>query len=80
MTIGLQNTGEEDFEKVLETIDETLKRVAEEGFDQEKIEAVLHSYELGLKHKSANIGMNLIMSTTPYWNHAGSPLEYLEVN
>ena len=29
LTIGLQNTGEEDFEKVLETIDETLKRVAE---------------------------------------------------
>ena len=80
LTIGLQNTGEEDFEKVLETIDETLKRVAKEGFDQEKIEAVLHSYELGLKHKSANFGMNLIMSMTPYWNHAESPLEYLEVN
>jgi len=35
---------------------------------------------LSLKNKSANFGMNLIMSMTPYWNHAESPLDYLQVN
>ena len=80
LTIALQNVAEEDVEKILETIEETLKKVVEEGFEEEKIEAILHSYELSLKHKSASFGMNLIMSMTPYWNHAESPLDYLEVN
>ena len=80
LTIGLQNIAEKDTEKVLDTIEETLKKVVEEGFEADQIEAVLHSYELGLKHKSANFGMNLIMSMTPYWNHASNPLDYLEVN
>ena len=79
-TIGLQNIKHEDTEKILQVIDETVDKVIEEGFDEEKIEAVLHSYELSLKHKSANFGMNLIMSMTPFWNHAENPLNFLEVN
>jgi Zn-dependent M16 (insulinase) family peptidase len=80
LTIGLQNVAEEDIEKILTTIDETLHAVVEEGFEAEQVEAVLHSYELGLKHKSANFGMNLIMSMTPFWNHAERPMDYLQVN
>ena len=80
LTIGLQNVAEADVEEVVRVIEATLEQAAEEGFAQEKVEAVLHSYELSLKHKSANFGMNLIMSMTPFWNHAESPLDYLEVN
>lgn len=80
LTIGLQNVAEADTERVIEAIQDTLETVVREGFDDERIEAVLHSYELGLKHKSANFGMNLIMSLTPFWNHADSPLDFLEVN
>ena len=79
LTIGLQNVAEGDVDEVVRVIEATLERAAEEGFEQEKVEAVLHSYELSLKHKSANFGMNLIMSMTPYWNHAESPLDFLEV-
>jgi len=79
-TIGLQNIRQEDSEKILQVIDDTIDKVIEEGFDADKIEAVLHSYELSLKNKSANFGMNLIMSMTPFWNHAENPLNFLEVN
>jgi len=79
-TVGLQNINQNDTEVILKAIDDTIDKVIEEGFDQERIEAVLHSYELSLKHKSANFGVNLIMSLTPFWNHADSPLNYLEVN
>ena len=79
-TVGLQNIKAEDAETIIKAIEDTIDKVIEEGFDKERVEAVLHSYELSLKHKSANFGVNLIMSLTPYWNHAESPLSYLEVN
>ena len=79
-TVGLQNIRAEDAETIIKAIDDTMDKVIDEGFDTERVEAVLHSYELSLKHKSANFGVNLIMSLTPYWNHADSPLSYLEVN
>lgn len=79
-TIGLQNIKQEDTDQILQVIDDTIDKVIEEGFDADKIEAVLHSYELSLKHKSANFGMNLIMSMTPFWNHTENPLSFLEVN
>ena len=79
-TIGLQNIDIKDTDKILAVIDDTIDKVVKEGFESERIEAVLHSYELSLKHKSANFGVNLIMSLTPFWNHAENPLDYLEVN
>ena len=79
-TISLQNIDIKDSDKIQQVINETIDKVVQEGFDSERIEAVLHSYELSLKHKSANFGVNLIMSLTPFWNHADNPLDYLEVN
>jgi len=79
-TIGLQNIKREDTDKILHVIDKTIDGVIEDGFESDKIEAVLHSYELSLKHKSANFGMNLIMSMTPFWNHAENPIDFLQVN
>ena len=79
-TVGLQNIEAANTEAILAAIDDTIDKVIEEGFEAERVEAVLHSYELSLKHKSANFGVNLIMSLTPFWNHADTPLNYLEVN
>jgi len=79
-TVGLQNIDAKDVDMVIETIDSTIDQVVEEGFPQERIDAVLHSYELGLKHRSGNFGMNLIMSMTAFWNHSHDPVEYLRIN
>lgn len=79
-TIGLQNIDISEAESILKIIDDTIDKVVEEGFDDEKIEAILHSFELSLKNKSSNFGLNLIMSMTPFWNHAENPLDFMEVN
>jgi len=79
-TISLQNVDKNDVEKILTVIEETIEKSIVDGFAQERIDAVLHSYELALKHKSANFGVNLIMSLTPFWNHANNPIDYLEVS
>jgi Zn-dependent M16 (insulinase) family peptidase len=50
-TVGLQNIAAEDVEKVVKIIEDTLTSVVEEGFPEDRIAAVLHSYELSLKHR-----------------------------
>ena len=37
---------------VIERIDSTIDQVVEEGFPEERVNAVLNSYELSLKHRS----------------------------
>jgi Zn-dependent M16 (insulinase) family peptidase len=51
-TVGLQNIAQEDVDKVVNIIEDTLASVEAEGFPQQRIAAVLHSYELSLKHRS----------------------------
>jgi Zn-dependent M16 (insulinase) family peptidase len=51
-TVGLQNIAPEDVDKVVNIIEDTLAAVEAEGFPQQRIAAVLHSYELSLKHRS----------------------------
>ncbi len=51
-------------------IKSTFEKVVDEGFDQERIEAILHRTELALKTRSNNFGLNLIMALTPSANHA----------
>ncbi|XP_023336821.1 presequence protease, mitochondrial isoform X2 [Eurytemora carolleeae] len=79
-TVGLQNISSTDVNMIVEKIENTFDQVIKEGFSQDRIDAVLHSYELGLKHRSGNFGLNLIMNMTAYCNHSTEPLEYLRVN
>jgi len=79
-TVGLQNISADDVDMVVKTIDSTIDKVVEEGFPQDRIDAVLHSYELGLKHRAGNFGLNLIMSMTAFWNHSQDPVDYLRIN
>ncbi len=51
-TVGLQNIAPEDVDRVVNIIEDTLASVEAEGFPQQRIAAVLHSYELSLKHRS----------------------------
>jgi len=76
-TIGLQNIAESEVDKVLSIIDQTIDEVIEEGFPEERIQAVIHSVELALKHRSSNFGISLIMGMTPYWNHSDAPIDFL---
>ena len=42
----------QDVDMVIERIDSTIDQVVEEGFPEERVNAVLNSYELSLKHRS----------------------------
>jgi Zn-dependent M16 (insulinase) family peptidase len=51
-SVGLQNVRAEDLTTVHETIRSVLNNVYQKGFDDKKIEGILHQLELALKHVS----------------------------
>lgn len=79
-SIGLENIKREDIPNVHDIIEKTFKETAEKGFPQERIDAILHSIELSLKHVRGNFGLRLFMNLEPAWNHEGDVIDYLRVN
>eukprot|EP00095_Tigriopus_kingsejongensis_P001400 snap_masked-scaffold229_size244821-processed-gene-0.0 protein:Tk01400 transcript:snap_masked-scaffold229_size244821-processed-gene-0.0-mRNA-1 annotation:"hypothetical protein DAPPUDRAFT_310892" len=80
-TVGLQGIDIKRKDEIVGVIKKTFEQVVEEGFDPDRIKAILHQTELALKNKSNSFGLNLIMGLTPLWNHSDDcPLDALEVN
>jgi presequence protease len=78
--VGLNGVRQEDVPKVKEAIQASLQEVHKKGFDQHKIDGLLHQLELTLKHKTANFGMNLMQRLQPGWFNGVDPFESLEWN
>jgi Zn-dependent M16 (insulinase) family peptidase len=79
-SVGLQGISVDDVDKVKKIISETFEKVAEEGFPEQRIKAVLHQIELSLKHQSSNFGLSLMMHLMSPWIHDACPTSFLEVN
>nr|AYV89113.1 presequence protease, mitochondrial isoform X1 [Tetranychus truncatus] len=79
-SVGLQGIHANDCQKVKEIILKTFEKVAEEGFPQERIDALLHSIELSLKHQPGGFGLHLLMAIQGTWNHDGDPIGVLRIN
>ena len=78
-TIGIQGMDGNKKQEVENTIKETFKHVSENGFEKDRVEAILHRTELGLKDSVHNFGLNLIMGLTPGWNHISEPFQLLRI-
>ncbi|KAF2361248.1 Peptidase M16C associated [Trinorchestia longiramus] len=79
-TIGLQGVKDGRAEVILTEIENTFERVKKEGFPKVRIEAILHSIELALKHQTPAFGVGLAMSLAPFWNQDGDPVKSLAIN
>ena len=67
----------DEIEKV---ILETLIEASEQGFEEDRIQAILNGIELSMKKQKDNFGWGLIMNLTHGWNHVTDPLTLLSVN
>ena len=65
---GLQGLTEEQIPKTFELIQATLEAAAREGFPPSRIEAVLHSVELGKRETPSNMGLSLFGMLTSVWS------------
>uniref|UniRef100_A0A8C6R7D3 Presequence protease, mitochondrial n=1 Tax=Nannospalax galili TaxID=1026970 RepID=A0A8C6R7D3_NANGA len=58
-SIGLQGISEKDVRTVKELVDKTIEEVIEKGFEDDRIEALLHKIEIQMKHQSTSFGLAL---------------------
>jgi len=80
LTLGLNGVSEEDVPKVKDTIATTIRDVVANGFDERKVEGMLHQLELRLKHKTAQLGLGLMHKLVPGWFNAVDPMDALAWN
>jgi presequence protease len=80
LTVGVNGVTEENVAKVKEAIAATFRDAAEKGFDQHKVDGLLHQLELSLKHKTAHLGRQLIFKLKPGWFNGVDPLDALSWN
>lgn len=79
-TIGLQGVDSKKFDEIIATVNKTLDDVIAEGFNEKRVESVLHSIELSLKHQSSNFGLNLLFWLVPFMNHDCDVIRLLHIN
>ena len=79
-SIGLNGVTEEKIPQVNEAIATTIQDVASKGLEKHKVDGLLHQLELGLKHKSAQFGLNLIQRLKPGWFNGIDPFDALAWN
>ncbi|XP_039999440.1 presequence protease, mitochondrial [Xiphias gladius] len=79
-SIGLQGMAEEDTERVKQIINQTIDDIIENGFVEERIEALLHKIEIQMKHQSTNFGLSLASYIASSWNHDGDPVQLLQIS
>ncbi|KAJ1099878.1 hypothetical protein NDU88_004972 [Pleurodeles waltl] len=78
-SVGLQGITEEGIETVKQIISRTIDEVIERGFEEQRIEALLHKIEIQLKHQSTSFGLALASYVASCWNHDGDPVDLLEI-
>ena len=79
-SVGIQGMDIGKEEEVIKKIKDTFVDVVNEGFEEERVEAIVHRLELSMKNKSNNFGLNLIMGLTPLWNQTEDPFPSLNIN
>ena len=80
---GLEGCSSDSTDAVEALILDTLRRVADEGVDQEMVEAALHTLELHQREISGDsypYGLQLILSALSTATHRGDPIELLDID
>eukprot|EP00753_Platysulcus_tardus_P016551 PLAT582.1.p1 GENE.PLAT582.1~~PLAT582.1.p1 ORF type:complete len:773 (+),score=469.88 PLAT582.1:245-2320(+) len=79
-SVGLEGIRPGSGDSVLSAIDATLARVAETGFPQARVDAVLHQTELALRAVTTNTGLGLLQTLASSWTYGGDLLAPLRIN
>lgn len=79
-SIGAREIAKSDVDQVKEVIESTFNNVIDTGFPDERIKSILHSVELGIKHRTSNFGLNCAMGVNSVWNHGGNPVKAFKIN
>ncbi|KAJ7408688.1 pitrilysin metallopeptidase 1 [Willisornis vidua] len=78
-SVGLQGIAERDIDTVKQIIARTIDEVIANGFEEDRIEALLHKIEIQMKHQSTSFGLALTSHIASCWNQDGDPVELLKI-
>ncbi|RKO97096.1 hypothetical protein CXG81DRAFT_8975 [Caulochytrium protostelioides] len=79
-TLGVQGCKPEHFARIQQTILDTLAQVCRDGgFPAQKVDVTLRQYEMSLKHKVSNFGIQLVNTLYPFWVQGGDVSKCLSV-
>ena len=79
-SVGLNGVREINVPKVKEAIQGELHKKHRAGFEEAKVEGLMHQLEIALKHKTANFGMGLMQRLEPAWFNGVDPFDVLAWN
>ncbi|KAL8981964.1 MAG: hypothetical protein Q9205_003401 [Flavoplaca limonia] len=79
-SVGLNGVKKGNVPKVKTAITTGLHSIWKRGFEQSKVDGLLHQAELSLKHKTANFGMGIMQRLQPGWFNGSDPLQMLDWN
>ncbi|QIW96651.1 hypothetical protein AMS68_002169 [Peltaster fructicola] len=79
-SLGVNGVADADVAKVQSAIKNVIRDVCKTGFDDHKIQGLLHQLELGLKNKTPGFGLDIINRLTPGWFNGIAPLHALSWN
>ncbi|KAF3435385.1 hypothetical protein FNV43_RR22474 [Rhamnella rubrinervis] len=80
-SIGLKGVSEDDIKKVEELVISTLKKLAEEGFDTDAVEASMNTIEFSLRENNTGSfprGLSLMLRSIGKWIYDMDPFEPLK--
>ena len=79
-SVGLNGVKEDDVPKVKIALQQKLQEIHAQGFDNGKVDGILHQLELALRHKTAGFGMDLMQRVEPPWFNGVDPFTILAWN
>ncbi|KAJ7967441.1 Presequence protease 1 chloroplastic/mitochondrial [Quillaja saponaria] len=80
-SIGLKGVSEDDIQKVEELVMNTLRKLAEEGFDTDAVEASMNTIEFSLRENNTGSfprGLSLMLRSIGKWIYDMDPFEPLK--
>uniref|UniRef100_A0A1J3IA74 Presequence protease 1, chloroplastic/mitochondrial n=1 Tax=Noccaea caerulescens TaxID=107243 RepID=A0A1J3IA74_NOCCA len=80
-SVGMKGVSEDNVQKVEELIMNTLKKLAEEGFDNDAVEASMNTIEFSLRENNTGSfprGLSLMLQSVAKWIYGMDPFEPLK--
>ena len=80
-SVGLQAVAEKNLDKVEALINETLKKIVDEGISKEQIESAIHQMEFDTREISGGhypYSLNLLFRFFGTWLHGGDPVKAID--
>ncbi|GBF63510.1 mitochondrial presequence protease [Trichophyton mentagrophytes] len=79
-SVGVNGISEADVPDVQKSIQKVFEEQLFKGFNDEKVQGMLHQLELALRHKTANFGMGIMEKVISSWFNGSDPMKDLAWN